>query len=140
MDKRIQKTLAANAFQINIDLYFWMLDRGDFEDDQKNQVDIANQRVRLTREHGHRLENGLYIGKLMHAIRKTIIKKSKKPFTLDPTLSNLKDQTTSAAKEYNWNLIVSELKKFNMKYNKEQKDQIIKETRHSLIIDILQKL
>ena len=33
MDKRIQKTLAANAFQINIDLYFWMLDRGDFEDD-----------------------------------------------------------------------------------------------------------
>jgi hypothetical protein len=91
MEKRIQKTLAANTFQLNIDLYFWMIDRGDFEDDQKNQVDMQRQRVKLTREHGHRLENGMYIGKLMTAIRKTIIKKSKKPFTLDPTLSNLKD-------------------------------------------------
>ena len=68
-----------------------MIDRGDFEDDQKNQVDMVEQRVKLTREHGHRLENAFYIGKLMHAIRKTILKKSKKPFTLDPILSNLKD-------------------------------------------------
>ena len=92
------------------------------------------------REHGHRLENALYIGKLMHAIRKTIIKKSKKPFTLDPALNNLKDQTTLAAKEYNWNLVFTELKKFNIKYNKESKDAVIKDGRHALIIDILQKL
>jgi hypothetical protein len=55
----------------------------------------------------------------MHAIRKTIIKKSKKPFTLDPILSNLKDQAVQAAKEYNWNLVIGELKKFNIKYTKE---------------------
>jgi hypothetical protein len=94
----------------------------------------------LTREHGHRLENGFYIGKLMHAIRKTIIKKSKKPFTLDPVLASLKDQPTQAAKDYNWNVVISELKKFNIKYAKYQKDIIIKENRHVLIIDILQKL
>ena len=55
----------------------------------------------------------------MHAIRKTIIKKSKKPFTLDPILSNLKDQTTQAAKVYNWNFVIAELKKFNIKYSKD---------------------
>lgn len=37
------------------------------------------------------MENGLYIGKIMMVLRKTIIKKSKKPFNLDPVLANLKD-------------------------------------------------
>ena len=78
-----------SAFEIDIDTYFWMIDRGDLEDDNRNSVDVARQRVKLYREHSQRLENGYYIGKLMHLIRKTIIKKSKKPFTLDPALNNL---------------------------------------------------
>mgnify|MGYP006893251486 FL=1 len=28
------------VFEIDIDIYFWMIDRGDFEDDQRNQVSI----------------------------------------------------------------------------------------------------
>lgn len=109
------------VFDIDIDIYFWMIDRGDFEDDQRNQVSIEQQKVKLHREHSQRLENGFYFGKLMHAIRKTIIKKSKKPFTLDPSLINLKDQNTKPAREYNWSLVVTELKKFSIKINKEQK-------------------
>ena len=82
----------SQKFEIDIDLYFWMIDRGDFVDDQRNQVEAGNQRVKLYREHAQRLENGVYIGKLMMVLRKTIIKKSKKPFNLDPVLANLKDQ------------------------------------------------
>jgi hypothetical protein len=55
----------------------------------------------------------------MHAIRKTIIKKSKKPFTLDPVLQTLKDQNTFIAKEYNWGYLATELKKFGIKVTKE---------------------
>ena len=50
---------------LNIDLYFWMIDRGDLIDDQRNEVNIESQRVKLHREHSQRLDNGFYIGKLM---------------------------------------------------------------------------
>ena len=86
------------------------------------------------------MENGLYIGKLMMVLRKTIIKKSKKPFNLDPVLANLKDQALPAARQYNWNVLFAELKKFNIKHSKEQKTQILEEVRHSLIVHILKKL
>ena len=75
----------------------------------------------LYKDHTARMENGVYLGKLMHAIRKTIIKKTRKPFTLDPGLANLKDQSIKSVKEYNWNLVVSELKKFNIKISKDKK-------------------
>ena len=72
------------VFELDIDVYFWMVDRAELEDDQRNQVSVEKQRVVLYKDHGSRVENGVYIGKLMHAIRKTILKKSRKPFTLDP--------------------------------------------------------
>lgn len=37
--------------ELEIDMYFWMIDRGDFEDDQRNKVDIEKQKVKLFREH-----------------------------------------------------------------------------------------
>jgi len=76
---------------MDIELYFWFIDRGDFEDDQRNKVDMEIQKVSMHREHSQKLENGYYVGKMMHVIRKTIIKKTKKPFTIDPSLANLKD-------------------------------------------------
>ena len=30
MDQKQNKGFAANSFKLNIDLYFWMIDRGDF--------------------------------------------------------------------------------------------------------------
>lgn len=30
-------------FDLDIDLYFWMLDRGDIQDDQRNKVEIEKQ-------------------------------------------------------------------------------------------------
>lgn len=30
-------------FNLDIDLYFWMLDRGDMQDDQRNKVEIEKQ-------------------------------------------------------------------------------------------------
>lgn len=114
-----------------------MIDRGDLQDDQRNQVSVQRQKVKLHREHSQRLLNGVYIGKLMHAIRKIILKKSKKPFTLDPVLQNLKDQSVVNAREYNWNFLVPELKKFNIRVTKDQKSQIVYDSRQSLVLDVL---
>ena len=36
---------------VEIDVYFWMVDRGVFEDDQKNKVDIERNKVKMCREH-----------------------------------------------------------------------------------------
>ena len=76
----------------------------------------------------------------MMVIRKTIIKKSKKPFNLDPVLSNLKDQSILASRQYNWGFLFAELKKFNIRHTQDQKKLVIEDIRHSLIIDIVKKL
>jgi hypothetical protein len=96
--------------------------------------------VLLYKEHSARVENGVYLGKVMHAIRKTIIKKTRKPFTLDPALANLKDQSIKSVKEFNWNLVVSELKKFNIRISKEKKTQIVENKSQGAINDILANL
>lgn len=38
------------------------------------------------------------------------MKISKKPFTLDPNIANLKDNVTRVSKQQNWNVISKELK------------------------------
>lgn len=76
----------------------------------------------------------------MHAIRKMILKKSRRPFTLDPVLQNLKDQSVVNAREYNWNFLATELRKFNVRLTKDQKNQIVYDVRQSLVVDVLQQL
>jgi hypothetical protein len=36
--------------EIDIDVYFWLVDRGVFDDDQRNKVDLDRNKVRLFRE------------------------------------------------------------------------------------------
>ena len=70
----------------------------------------------------------------MAQLRKSIIKKTKKPFPIDPNLNNLKTQAIQSAKEYNWNCIFGDIKKFNIKITNEEKMLIIKD---GLIINII---
>ena len=58
---------------IDIDVYFWMVDRGVFDDDQRNRVDMERNKVNLFREHSQRFENGVYIGKLMLILKKSVV-------------------------------------------------------------------
>lgn len=80
--------------EIDIDVYFWMVDRGVFDDDQRNKVDIDRNKVKLHRDSSQRFENAVFIAKLMLILKKSVvifcpymkIKISKKPFSLDPNL------------------------------------------------------
>eukprot|EP00347_Sterkiella_histriomuscorum_P016192 403354133 len=125
--------------ELDIEVYFWMVDRGLFDDDQRNKVDMERNKVKLHREHGQRFENALYIGKIMLLLRKSIMKISKKPFTLDPGISNMKDQITSTVKQTNWSVVCKELKKFGIRVDGDKKAKII-EGRTQLINEILSKL
>ena len=124
-DEQVSLNSGPEPVELDVDQYFWLIDRGDVLDDPRNQVHTPSQRVKLHREHSQRLMNGVYIGKLMHALRKIIIKKSKKPFTLDPALLSLKDQSVVNARDSNWNTVAAELRKFNIKLTKDQKNQLV---------------
>lgn len=108
-------------------------------DDQRNIVDSERNICRLYREHAQRLVNGVTVGKLMLALRKVVIKHSKRPFTLDPTLGNLQEKNIPQARQYNWGVIISELKKFGIKVSKDQQ-RALTEGSHAQVEEILRKL
>jgi len=59
--------------EIDIDVYFWMVDRGVFDDDQRNKVEMDRNKVKMHREHSQRLENGFYLAKLMMVLKKSVV-------------------------------------------------------------------
>lgn len=78
------------------------------------------------------------------------VKISRKPFSLDPNLGNMKDNITSTSKQMNWNIIAKELKvsssllliyfqKFGIKVDSDKKAKII-EGRNASISEVLSKL
>ena len=117
--------IAANTFELDFDLYFWMVDCSDILDDQRNQVDNDRKVVKLYREHAQNLMNGVYVAKLLLALRKLSLKKSKKPFSLDPTLGSLKTQNIPAVRKFNWHLIGQELKKFRINLSKDEEKAVV---------------
>lgn len=59
--------------EIDIDVYFWIVDRGVFDDDQRNKVEMERNKVKMHREHSQRLENGFYVAKLMTILKKSVV-------------------------------------------------------------------
>ena len=59
--------------EIDIDVYFWLVDRGIYDYDQRNKVYMERNKVKMHREHSQRLENGFYIAKLMNILKKAVV-------------------------------------------------------------------
>ena len=76
---------------------------------------------------------------MLQNIRKIVIKKSKKSFTLDPALYELKDQTVTSTKANNWAILLPELKKFGVKLDQEQLREIL-ENRVPTMEGVIQQL
>jgi len=106
--------------EIDLDVYFWMIDRGVFEDDSRNKIFAEANFCRLFREHYKKLQNGVYIANTMIMLKKTLIRQHDGPISIDPSITKLKDNITDAAKLYNWNVIGKELRKFGIKLNQEK--------------------
>jgi hypothetical protein len=66
--------------ELDIDVYFWLVDRGCYDDDQRNKVDMERNKVKMHREHSQRLENGYYIAKLMNILKKSVVSQPRNKF------------------------------------------------------------
>ena len=95
---------------LDIDLYFWHLDKCGIEDNADNKVQIEEAKVSIGAEHKAKLENGYYFGKMMHAIQKNLHEKGGSlPVA---ALDSLKD--VPGAVGNNWNLITDNMAYFNI--------------------------
>lgn len=106
--------------EIDLDVYFWLIDRGVFEDDSRNKIYADANFCRLHREHYKKLQNGVYIAQVMIMLKKTLIRHHDGPISIDPSITKLKDNITEAAKLYNWNVIGKELRKFGIKLTQDK--------------------
>lgn len=90
--------MATNIFNLDLDLYFWLLDRNEMQDDPRNEVIMSDNTVEIHRELAFRIMNGVHVAKLLQNLRKIVIKNSSKSMNLDPELFHMKDQGVISAK------------------------------------------
>jgi len=100
---------------------------------------MDKNKVTLHRDHTQKLFNGMYVSTLLLNMRKIVIKKSKKSFTLDPSLYELKDQTVMSSKVHNWSILQPELKKFGVKLEPEILKEVL-EGKEVTMEGIIQQL
>ena len=82
-------------------------------------MEIEKSKVVVHRENALKFENAYYVSKIMISIRKFIIQKTKRHINFDSSIYNLKDLQISSIKIHNWEVVVSELKKFGIRVTKE---------------------
>lgn len=126
--------------EIDLDVYFWLIDRGVIDDDSRNKIFADTNHCRLFREHYKKFQNGVYIAQTMIMLKKTLIRHHDGPISIDPTITKLKDNITDAAKLYNWNVIGKELRKFGIKLSQEKKRKLIESESYTTVRDILYQL
>jgi hypothetical protein len=50
---------------LDVDQYYWLLDKLEVAEDQRNKLNIQAQTVQMHREYLMNFENGLYFAKIM---------------------------------------------------------------------------
>jgi hypothetical protein len=55
----------------SLETYFWMVDRLAIEDDSRNKVNMAKNAVLLSKPFIRRIDNGHYMGRLLHLMQQT---------------------------------------------------------------------
>jgi formylmethanofuran dehydrogenase subunit B len=126
--------------EIDLDVYFWMIDRGVLDDDSRNKIFADTNHCRLHREHYKKLQNGVYIAQVMIMLKKTLIRQHDGPVAIDPQVTKLKDNITEAAKLYNWSVITKELRKFGIKVTQERKQKLVESESYIIVRNILYEL
>jgi hypothetical protein len=76
----------------SLEVYFWMLDRLQIEDDTRNKVNKTNNNVVLGKPFTKRVENGHYIGRLLTLMYPTFAQRSGKTFSLPAQLTEIEPE------------------------------------------------
>lgn len=126
-------------FELDIDLYFWVLDTLDIKQDHRNKVDQEAGKAKFHREHTYKFENGVFVAQLMRQIRKTLIQNHANTVVFSQQLNNLKDNNIAATKKINWQAIGRDLKQLSIKLGKAKQEQIA-QGNHEPLQKLIRKL
>lgn len=80
--------------KLDLETYYWMLDRAGIEDDDRNKVDPDTASVVLHRDVAGKLYNGVHVAALMISLRKEYVLKTNRRFTLGHEIYQLKDSSS----------------------------------------------
>ena len=111
--------------EVNLDDYFWMIDRLGMEDDTRNKVNKDRKVVQLSKNMTASLVNGYLFSKILSEIHPTFIKRTRKNFTLDPGVLEMKDNNAVKSRQANWEIISKALPKFGVASLQENKKKEI---------------
>lgn len=126
---------------LNLDLYFWIIDRAKLEDDSRNQILQDTEQISLHREVAHRIFNGVHIATLMINIRKTMMQaQPTSVIAFSHQMSQLKDNITQSIRQSNWEILAKELKKLKIKVSTSSIKSICADLDSETINLVLQKL
>jgi len=129
--------------EVNLDDYFWMIDRLGMEDDTRNKVNKDRKVVQLSKNMTASLVNGYFFSKLLSEIHPTFIKRTRKNFTLDPGVTEMKDNNAVKSRQANWDVIQKAVPKFGvMMLNDKKKKEIVEQNMDSVreLISELQRV
>jgi hypothetical protein len=68
--------------KLDLETYYWMLERAGIDDDERNKVDEETSSITLHREVASKLYNGVHVAALMINMRKEYVIKTNRRFTL----------------------------------------------------------
>lgn len=125
--------------EITLETYFWLVDRCGMDDDQRNKVNMTAQNVQLGKVLVSKLKNGTIFGKLLGEMHSTFIKRTKKPFKLDPNVRELKDNDGVANRTKSWDFLEKEMVNFGIQLDNASKKQIVAQETAPLA-DLLNQL
>lgn len=102
------------SLDLDLKLYFWIVDRLELEDDPRNKVNSESQTVSIGKVMAGKLRNGFLVSKLLQKMQSTFTKRTKHFFHFNQALFEMKDNDSVAVRRANWGLLSQEIKHFSI--------------------------
>lgn len=124
---------------INVETYFWMVDRLNLEDDTKNKVNKVTNFVQLSKNFLKKCENGYYLGRLLKQMYATFSNRTAKSFNVPLIVTEINPDAASFNAQ-TWKIIFDVLAQYGCKIEASKQDIIVKSSNTDIILDIIEAL
>jgi len=111
--------------KINLETYFWVLDRIKESDDTKNKVNTTTNLVTLSKPFIKKCENGFYVSKLLREMYSTYSNRTGKSFSLESSVTDI----SSEREPFNplvWSNVFEALSHFGIKIEPSKQEILVK--------------
>jgi hypothetical protein len=116
-----------------------MVDRLQIEDDSRNKVNMTKNIVVLSKPFIKRIENGYYVGRLLHEMSQTYEARTGRPLLIPNELQSI-DAESPAWNAQQWQLIFDALEQYQLPLSQKKRDLILKTTSTQTLLEIVDAL